>query len=239
MPLSVPLSQDLSGVIHAPTSKLWMELMQEIETQERENFNLRGFYREYTEAMLDNLRDLSVVDPEGKVNNDIPVFFANQERAVAKMQEDRNLRLPSVTVGIAATFDAIQRRRPLFNLNLEKKFDPQTRRAVRVISLAPKAITINFNINIWAKYIEDLNQLQELIEAKFQPAMNLKTSFGNSTFAFINYVTNQSALAVADRQDRLIQSSFLIAAEAYLPQHKYILASNGKLKKVVAPISDQ
>ena len=239
-PPNPPVAQEIqvinsaSGQVNA-VAKLYSDLYSELKTLDRSNNNRLNFYREYTQSLINNLTGLSIVDSQGRALQDIEVFFANQERAVAKITESKNLRLPVVSVAIINTQEDVNRRKPDFNVVMERKFDVTTRRAMRVVSLAPKALNLMYRINLWGKYIEDINQLSEQVENLFRPSLRVATSFGNSTPAFIAYSTDQSTLTAGDRQDRIVQKAFTINVEGYLPQNKYILATNGKIKSLIIP----
>lgn len=215
---------------HNLYSKTYMDVKEELLQFEKNNRYTADFFRDLTEAMIGNLKDLYVIDQDEKVNDEIEVIFGNQERAVAKMNEDRTLKLPLVSVTIAGNVPTFERKRPDFNLITERIFVRSERRAYRLVSFSPKPVDLVFRINLYSKYLEDLNQLTEQIEDKFQPFLRLETKNGNSTHAFIDSSTDQSAFSVADRQDRVVQKSFSITAQGYIPRPKFILASNGKLK---------
>ena len=239
-PPNPPMGQELDAILkgtrHVNSSaKLYADLYTELKTLDKKNRNRLNFYREYTEALITNLKGMSIVDSQGRALEDIDVFFGNPERAVAKINETKNLRLPVLSVSIVNTQEDVNRRKPDFNVVMERKFDATTRRATRVVSLAPKAINLMYRINIWSKYIEDINQLSEQLENKFRPSLPLMTSFGKDTPAFIAYSTDQSTLTAGDKQDRIVQKAFTVNVEGYLPQHKYILATNGKIKSLILP----
>jgi hypothetical protein len=240
-PPNPPMGQEMGNILSGsgkpvnPTAKLYADLYAELKSRDKDNNNRLNFYREYTEGIITNLKGMSIVDSQGRALENIEVFFGNPERAVAKITETKNLRLPVVSLSIVNTQEDVNRRRPDFNVVMERQFDAITRRATRVVSLAPKAINLMYRINLWAKYIEDINQLSEQIENKFRPSLPIRTSFGKDTPAFIAYSTDQSTLTAGDRQDRIVQKAFTVNVEGYLPQHKYLLASNGKIKSLIIP----
>ena len=47
-----------------------------------------NFYREYTEFILRRMKDIHFIDAEEKAQQ-VNAFFANPERAIAKLREDR------------------------------------------------------------------------------------------------------------------------------------------------------
>ena len=83
------------------------------------------FYREYTKFILEKMKTVNIVDSENK-----PVeptaFFANPERAIAKIKEDRNLTLPVITISIDDIDEDVDRRRTSSNIveNILIMFNP-------------------------------------------------------------------------------------------------------------------
>jgi hypothetical protein len=215
---------------HDLYSKTYQDIRKELMHFEKNNNHKLGFFRQYTEAFKNSLTDIYVIDKEGQVNSDIPVIFGNQERAVAKIQESKNLTLPIISVTIAGNTPSFDRRKPGFNIITSRLFHRKERRAYRVVSFSPKPVDLVFRVSVYTKYIEDANQITEQIEERFHPSMILKTSDGNSTHVFLESSTDQSALNVADKEDRIIQKAFSMVAQGYISRPKFILASNGKLK---------
>ena len=188
-----------------------------------------NFYREHTDFLLKKMKTVEFVDSENKAVKPT-VFFANPERAIAKMKEDRNLTLPVITVAIGDIDEDLDRRRSNFNLDINTIWDPKKRVARRIVSTVPKAVNISFSINVWAKYIEDVNQLVENILLLFNPSMDITTSRSNNSKAFISQVTDNSVVTVADKTDRVVRKLIVVSVESYLPHRKYLVTSNGALE---------
>jgi len=187
------------------------------------------FYREYTKFILEKMKTVDIVDSEGK-SADPTVFFANPERAIAKIKEDRNLTLPVITVSIDDIDEDVDRRRTASNIEITTIWDAKERRSKRVISKASKPINISFTINVWAKYIEDLNQIIENIMLMFNPSLDFKTKYATNTKAFIEQVTDNSVASAGDREDRILRKMIVVTAEAYLPSPKYLITSTGEIE---------
>tara|TARA_R100000458_G_scaffold2536_3_gene2072 strand:+ start:2537 stop:3280 length:744 start_codon:yes stop_codon:yes gene_type:complete len=187
------------------------------------------FYREYTKFILEKMKTVNIVDSENK-----PVeptaFFANPERAIAKIKEDRNLTLPVITISIDDIDEDVDRRRTSSNIEIDTIWDRKERRARRVISKASKPINLSFTINVWAKYREDLNQIVENILIMFNPSLDFKTKNSTNTKAFIEQVTDTSVANVSDREDRIIRKMIVLTAEAYLPNPKYLITNTGEIE---------
>ena len=185
-------------------------------------------YKETLRFMLATFSALKIIDPQGAVI-DVPCINANPERTVAKLYQDNNIILPVITVGQLTTTDNDERRRPYDLLVNESHWDKQRRRAFRVISFAPRAVNITYDINIWTKYNEDMDQLAEQIRLVFSPDLKVVTKYTNSTAAFITDETNDSVLVVGDREDRIIRRKFEISVEGYIPYPKYLITSTGEI----------
>jgi len=203
--------------------------IQELELKSPVDKN--NFYREHTDFLLKKMGTVQILDSENKVVEP-SVFFANPERAIAKMKEDRNLTLPVITVAIGDIDEDLDRRRSNFNLDIETVWNPKNRIASRVVSTVSKAVNITFTINIWAKYVEDINQIVENILLMFNPSLDITTSRSNNSKAFIAQVTDNSVITVADKADRVVRKLIVVSVESYLPNKKYLVTSNGSLKLI-------
>ena len=204
-------------------------MAQKIETQQL----ISHTYKELLRFMLGTFSGLRIIDPQGDVI-EIPCINANPERTVAKLYQDNNIVLPVITVGQLTTADTEERRRPYDLLLNESYWDEQRKRAFRVISFAPKAVNITYDINLWTKYNEDMDQLAEQIRLLFAPDLKVVTKYTNSTAAFISDETNDSVLVVGDREDRIIRRKFEVSIEGYIPYPKYLITSTGELTKFTA-----
>jgi len=187
------------------------------------------FYREYTKFILEKMKTINIVDSENKSINPT-AFFANPERAIAKIKEDRTLTLPIITISIDDVDEDVDRRRTATNIEIDTIWDKKERRAKRIISKAAKPINLSFTINVWAKYREDLNQIIENIMIMFNPSLDFKTKHSTNTKAFIEQVTDNSVASAGDREDRILRKMIVITAEAYLPNSKYLITNTGEIE---------
>tara|TARA_R110000765_G_scaffold141255_3_gene242029 strand:- start:199 stop:867 length:669 start_codon:yes stop_codon:yes gene_type:complete len=189
-----------------------------------------NFYREYTEFILRRMKATQFIDAEGKAQQ-VNAFFANPERAIAKLREDRTLTLPLITVSIDDVDEDADRRRTSSNIEISTIWDKKTQRALRIVSKTAKPINLSFSINIWAKYVEDINQILENILKQFNPSLDFTTSYTTNTKAFIDQITDNSVVTVADKEDRVIRKMIVLTAEAYLTYPKYLITSTGEIEK--------
>lgn len=206
------------------------DIRRKIEEMGLGNVTQSDFYREYIKFFIEKAKTISTIDSEGKVNR-VDAFFANPERAIAKLKEERNLTLPVISIGIDDIDDDPDRRRTSRNLEIETLWDKKKQRAVRVVSLAPKAVKLSVLINLWARYMEDLNQMVEQIELMFNPSLTVKTKFSNSNIqSFISQVSDNSSVSVGDREDRILRKVVSVVVDTYVPTQKYLYTSTGEIE---------
>ena len=199
-------------------------MAQKIENQQL----ISHTYKELLRFLLATFSGLRIIDPQNKIIK-VPCINANPERTVAKLYQENNIVLPVITIGQLTTADTEDRRRPYDLLLNESYWDEQRKRAFRVISFAPKAVNVTYDINIWTKYNEDMDQLAEQIRLLFAPDLKVVTKYTNSTAAFISDETNDSVLVVGDREDRIIRRKFEVNIEGYIPYPKYLITSTGEI----------
>jgi hypothetical protein len=190
------------------------------------------FYREYTNFLIEKLKTISTVDSEGKVRAEMPVFYANPERAVAKLKEDRNLILPLMSVAIDDIDDDPERRRTNHNVEISKVFNKATQKYERVVNIAPKAVKLSFLINFWAKYLEDLNQMMEGLQPMFNPALSFKTKFSTQIQGYVTQVSDNSTTVLGDKEDRVLRKIVQVTIDTYVPSRKYLYTSTGEIKPI-------
>ena len=222
----------VSGTNYAKPEVLYAEIREKIMLFEKHKYTSTDAYREYTNSLMNELSDLITINGQGEKKTILRPFYANPERAIAKVKEDRNLRLPVVSIGISDLLQAVDNRKMGFNLTHYKWFDVESRMAYRIVQLAAKPVELMYQVHIFARYVEDLNQLVEQMELKFHPFTTLPTKFGTSTQARIVDLMDQSTFAAGDQQDRVIHKTFTIQLDAHIPQRKYLYTSTGAIKEI-------
>lgn len=166
-------------------------------------------------------------------NNSIRVkcFHANQERAVAKATVGDNITLPVITISELNTANNEERRKYSPILVHEAYWHKRQQRAIRTLSMAPRPIDISYDINIWAKYKQDLDQIREYIFLLFNPDLEIKTKQSNNTKAYILSESDVEQAEADDTQDRILKKSISIKVETYVPNPKFLYTSTGKIEK--------
>lgn len=185
-------------------------------------------YKETLRFMLGTFSGLKIINPENEVV-DVPCINATSERTAAKFFQENNIILPVISIAQITSVDDERRRRIKDLVLNESLWDDTRKRAFRIISLAPRALTVTYNINIWAKYNEDMDQLVEQVRLAFSPNLNIITKYTNSTAAFITDESNDSVVVVGDREDRAIRRKFEVSVEGYIPYPKYLVTSTGEI----------
>jgi len=207
------------------------DIKRQIFERESKNFRTQEFYRETSKKVMSLFSDAQIVGPDGEVVS-VPVWYANPERAIAKIFQARTLQLPVMTIGIDVTDEDPTRRKPNFNIEFWTIHNKKTRRHTRVASLSPKAVNLTYRLNMWTKYTEDMNQLVEYVEYKFHPHLRVGTTFDEQTYAFLTAVSENSVFEVADREDRVLRKTATFELETYMPSRKYMIQSNGDIREM-------
>ena len=110
-------------------------------------------------------------------------------------------------------------------------WDPTKLRAVRLLSLAPRSVNINYDINIWCKYKADMDMLRSSIFSLFNPELNIQTSYSTHAKAFIQREREVGTVIAGDTQDRVLQKSISLSLETYIPSPKFFFTNTGEISE--------
>ena len=212
-------------------SILYAKVQKDIKSFDDSHPSTTDFYRSYTKSLMEQLI-VEIIDGEDQ-RVKIPVMYANPERAIAKIKEDRNLKLPLVSVAIGDIEENIKARRPDLQLTHYKFFDVEKQRAYRVIKKASKAVVLQFQLTFWTKYTEDMNQMVEAVQMLFQPSLALPTSHEKENKAFLLDILDMSSVQAGDKQDRTLRKRATIRVEAYIPGREYLYSNTGRIKEFI------
>ena len=194
------------------------------------SFQKPDFYRQFTKKLTEVLNDFKVVKADETIRT-VGVVFASPERAIAKFKDNVTTKLPLISLGFDGISVDVQRRRPSFNIVQSKFWDKEKRRAIRIYALAPVAADLKYSINIWSKYIEDMNQITEQLMLKFNPSVSVNTSFGDDFEIFIDDISDMSDLTPGDKQDRVIRRSVKVLAKGYIPSKTFRFTETGQIEE--------
>jgi len=201
-----------------------------ISMTERILFSVKdNIYRETLKKLLHIFNNIFILDGNG---NKIKIHCSTgkTDRPTGKFLKDNNLVLPFITINETGSADSITRRRTANLLVNESIWDEKENRSKRVLSIAPRAIDITYQINIWAKYNSDLDQIRYSIFNLFNPGLAIKTKYSDFTKAFITTEFDINSQEASDTSDRLVQKTISIKVETYLPSPKFLFQSTGGIK---------
>jgi hypothetical protein len=191
-------------------------------------FQKPDFHRDFTRRLKELFGEFQVLKGDETLR-DVEIIFANPERAVAKIVEGKTTRLPLLSL----QFDGLEidtaRRKPLEALVERKFWDPDKQRAVRYMALAPVAATLAYSINVWSKYIEEVNQLTEQIVLMFRPNLPVDIRPEEIYQAYLRDVSEMSNLQAGDRQDRIVKKAIRFEVQSYIPSKVFKFTNTGEI----------
>lgn len=195
----------------------------------------------FTDSFLifkDILRELKKVFSQVKYRNPageivgLKAIHGTPDRITSELQRDRNLILPLISIQHTGEENDDARRRTDAQIIPITTFNSKTRRYMRILTLAPRPININYKINIWVKNMEEFDQITAQIYSKFNPALNIRIPTQFKTQAYLGEVKDISVTNTGDREDRVLRKEFNISVETYIPTGKYLFTNTGQIERV-------
>jgi len=200
------------------------------KTQRDSTKSIHYIHKNSLRFLLNRFGTLNYIDGNNNSIN-IKCYHANPERAVGIIFKESNIVLPALSISENSTKsqEKIRRYEPIL---LDEKFwHPKYQRAVRIVSLTPRPITISYSIHIWSYYKNDLDQVREMIFSMFNPDLNISIDGGFYSKVFIESEDDASEVKVQDQEDRLLQKSINLTLETSFPAPKFLYTSTGKIEK--------
>ena len=188
-------------------------------------------YKEIVRFFISEFNDLPYLSQENELIK-AKCRYGNPERTVAKLKEHDNIVLPLLTISQDTVIETSDREKFGALIMQTSYWDEEKQRAIRVVSYADRPITINYKINIWTKYMEDMDQLAQQVRLAFTPSLQLYTPVTKSSQAFLVSESNNYAFALADKEDRVIRKTFTTSVETYIRSPKYMITSTGKVEEL-------
>lgn len=207
------------------------DIKRQIFERENKNFRSLEFYRKTSRELLNIFSDAQIIGSDNEIQP-VTVSYANYERAIAMLFKARNLTLPQMTLAISDTVEDFERRKPNTDIEFWTIRDKKSMRYTRVAAMSPKAVKVSYQLNLWARYVEDMNQLIEYVMNKFRPQLRVETDFLTNAPAFITAISDNSTLTVPDREDRIIKKTVTFEVETWMPTRKYMIQSNGAIREM-------
>jgi len=192
--------------------------------------NVSFIYRESLRAMISEFSDIGYISSEEKWT-DVKCIHANAERAIAKLKQENNIILPILSIGQTTSDNDTDRQRTESLLVNEKYWDKDKSRAIRVLSLAPRAVNVKYQLNLWAKYMSDMDQMLEQVRLKFNPEMQVPTEFSTLAKAYLESEDDVGEVTVADKADRILKKTMNIVLRTYIPSPKFLYTSTGMIEE--------
>jgi len=158
-------------------------------------------------------------------------MHSNPERTVAKLEQETNIILPIISISQSSSNNADNRRRQTSNIVMNTWWSDEKKRAFRVLSIAPRAVDIEYGINIWAKYKSNMDQIVEQVRLLFNPSLVVETPFNTTALSFIETESDNSSFEVGDREERILRRSFSVKVEGYIPNPKFLITSTGEIEE--------
>ena len=218
----------LFGEDKTKRSRMLSRMRTKIIDMSRSQNYISHVYKDSLRAMIHLMGEFSYINSENGMVR-IKCMHANPERAVAKIKQLSNVVLPIITVSQTTTDNSPTRQRYSQNLLRETYWDDDKQKAIRVLSFMPKPIDILYQINVWTKYREDMDQILEQIRLMFNPAKEIVTPLSEVAKGFLDKEENISEVDVGDGSDRVIRKQLIVKLETYVPSPKYRITSTGEI----------
>jgi hypothetical protein len=206
------------------------DVRKEIYKMTKARSNISFVYKESLRSMITSFNDVGYISSEDKWT-DIKCIHANAERAVAKLKQENNIILPVLSIGQTVSDNDTERQKTESLLVNEKYWDKDKHRAIRILSLAPRAVNVRYQLNIWTKYMADMDQILEQIRLKFNPEMQVPTEFSTLAKAFLESEEEVGQVTVSDKEDRILKKTMNIVLRTYIPSPKFLYTSTGKIEE--------
>jgi hypothetical protein len=211
---------------------LWTidDIRQELEKLESSaSFQKPDFYRVFTRRLKEIFSSFKVLKGDETIR-EVDVIYANPERAVAKIVEGKTQNLPLLSLQLDGVSVDERRQKPMEALVERKFWIPEKQRAIRYMALAPVAANLAFVLNIWGKYVEEVNQLTEQIMLQFRPNLRVDIREDEVYQAYLKDVSDSSNMAVGDRQDRIIKRQVRFEVQSYIPSKVFRFTNTGEIQ---------
>lgn len=192
-------------------------------------------FKNTLESLLNFFNGFFVKREDGSIIT-VKCTFGSPERAIAKYFQEQNIILPALTITENA-FDLDEEKQKYGALiTNEKVWNDKIQRAERVLSIAPRQVTFSYTVNVWAKYMEDLDQLSEQIFFSFNPNLDLETKDSTTTKVYLTDSSLTGELDIEDGRDRILQKAFSLQVETYISYPRFLVTSTGKIEQIKAEI---
>lgn len=190
-----------------------------------------SIHKETLMALIGLFSEISYKNSDNEI---VPVkcIYGGRERAIAKINQEDNLVLPLISIIPKARELVDDRRKYSPVLKVQSMWSHSKQRAIRVVSLPPRPVNMVYEVNIWGKYVENVNQVLEQSRRFFNPSHTLHTPTNSQTQAFLESEDDASTKIPGDGEDRTIVKKLTISVETYVPSPLFTITSSGKIEEL-------
>ncbi len=196
----------------------------------RKDSGITNFYKELFRNLRTIFSQFNVRDNEGKLS-EVKCIVGTPERSIGKQKQQDNIILPLFALTQELTEAANDQRHYNPTYSTETYWDDIKLRAVRVISFVPKPVKVEYELSIWAKYQEDLDQLTEQVHRLFNPSVEVNLPFTRFGQIYLDREYNETERSLPDQTDRNLIRSFRIIVETHIPAPKFLMTSTGQIER--------
>jgi hypothetical protein len=206
------------------------DVRQRIYKMTQAKHSISFLYKETLRSMIASFNDVGYINAEGDFV-DIKCIHGNPDRMTAKKFIEDNIILPVISISQTNSTNDDERRRNESVLVHEKWWDADKGRAFRILSLAPRAINISYQLNVWTKFQFDRDQILEQIRLKFNPEMQVPTKFSTLAKAILESEEADGSTQAADKEERVLKKTFNIVLRTYIPNPRFLVTSTGQIEE--------
>lgn len=183
-------------------------------------------YRAIDEVLINWLKTLTYKDGSGAEKTLENVIYSTPEKAFSKGNLNQNGRilLPSVSLfRISVNQNETKWKYPTSRATAysytEKDLTALTQKNVGVIP-----VDLSYQVDIWAKYQDDMQYLWYQITKAFNPELRLKATFGINGYqieipanCYLEGINDNSDLEPDEESDRKLRATADIRVETFIP----------------------
>lgn len=211
-------------------NKVEIAIKKRVFEMTKQKHNISFLYRESLRSMINCFNEIGYYDSEDKFV-EVKCIHANAERAIAKITQEDNIILPIISIAQTISENDTNRQKYESVLVHEKYWDEKKNRAIRIVSLSPRAVNIKYQLNIWCKYLADMDQILEQIRLMFNPELIVPTSFSTLSKAYLDSEEIVGGSTARDKEDRVLQKTLSIMLRTYIPSPKFLITSTGMIEE--------
>lgn len=211
-------------------NKVEIAIKKRVFEMTKQKHNISFLYRESLRSMINCFNEIGYYDSEDKFV-EVKCIHANAERAIAKITQEDNIILPIISIAQTISENDTNRQKYESVLVHEKYWDKKKNRAIRIVSLSPRAVNIKYQLNIWCKYLADMDQILEQIRLMFNPELIVPTSFSTLSKAHLDSEEIVGGSTARDKEDRVLQKTLSIMLRTYIPSPKFLITSTGMIEE--------